>query len=218
MIAFADFGGSDFLGIYATASDTLALVPRSATSQFDEKIERLLGVKVIRTTIAGTNLVGALASMNSHGVVTSGFASAEETADLAREVRVLVIGDKFNAAGNNIVANDKGAIVNPDMNNKSLKQITDTLGVETVRGTVASLKTVGSACIANNNGALCHPEVTEAELTVIEEVLKVKAKIGTVNYGIPLVGACLLSNSRGALTGSSTTPIELGRIEDALGV
>ena len=128
------------------------------------------------------------------------------------------MGDKFNAAGNNIVANDKGAVVNPDMSNKSLKQITDALGVEAVKGTVASLKTVGSACVANNNGALCHPEVTEEELTVLEEVLKVKARIGTVNYGIPLVGACLLSNSRGVLTGSNTTPIELGRIEDALGV
>ena len=218
MIAFADFGGSNFLGIYAAASDKLALVPRSATSQFDEKIERSLGVKVIRMTIAGTNLVGALASMNSHGVVTSGFATAEETAGLAKEVRVLTMGDKFNAAGNNIVANDKGAVVNPDMSNKSLKQITDALGVEAVKGTVASLKTVGSACVANNNGALCHPEVTEEELTVLEEVLKVKARIGTVNYGVPLVGACLLSNSRGVLTGSNTTPIELGRIEDALGV
>ncbi len=218
MIAFADFGGSNFLGIYATASDNIALVPRTATKQFDEKIERSLKVRVIHTTIAGTNLIGALASINSNGVVTSGFATSEETSALAKEVNLLTVGDKVNAAGNNIVANDKGAIVNPDMSNKSVKQISEVLGVEAVKGTVATLKTVGSACVANNKGALCHPEVTDSELDLIENVLRVKARIGTVNYGIPLVGACLLSNSAGVLTGNNTTPIELGRIEDALGV
>jgi translation initiation factor 6 len=189
-----------------------------STRQFTEKVERSLQVAVVQTTIAGTNLVGAMVAMNTRGIVASRFTTEEERGRLSKGSSFLALSDKFNAAGNNIVVNDRGAVVNPDMTNKSLRQISDVLGVEAVKGTVAGLKTVGSACIANNNGALCHPEITDAEIKLIEDVLKVKAKIGTVSYGVPLVGACLLSNSKGALTGSSTTPIEIGRIEDALGV
>lgn len=218
MIAFADFGGSSFLGIYATASNRLALLPPSADGRFASKVEQLLGVKVVYTTIAGTNLVGALTTINSNGIVTSGFATQEEAARLGKDLAVLRIADRFNAAGNNIVANDRGAVINPDMSGKSLKQVSEVLDVEVVKGTVAGLKTVGSACVANDRGALCHPEVTEEELKLIEGVLRVRARIGTASYGVPLVGACILSNTKGALTGSSTTPIEIGRIEDALGV
>lgn len=218
MIAFADFSGSSFLGIYAAASNRLALVPPASDRRFASKVEELLRVKVVHTTIAGTNLVGALTTLNSNGLVTSGFATQSEAEKLRNDIGVLTIADKFNAAGNNIVANDRGALINPDMSNKSLKQISEILKVEVVKGTVAGLRTVGSACVANNNGALCHPAVTEDELKLIEGVLKVKARIGTASYGVPLVGACILSNSNGALTGSSTTPIEIGRIEDALGV
>lgn len=218
MIAFADFSGSSFLGIYTTASNRLALIPPSSDTRFAAKVEEMLRVKVVHTTIAGTSLVGALTTLNSHGLVTSSFATQSEAEKLRDDIGVLRLGDRFNAAGNNIVANDRGALINPDMSNKSLKQISEILKVEVVKGTVAGLKTVGSACLANSNGALCHPAVTEEELRLIEDVLKVKARIGTASYGVPLVGACILSNSNGALIGNSTTPIEIGRIEDALGV
>lgn len=218
MIAFADYGGSNFLGIYGTASDSIALIPPNSGQQFTSQVERLLKVKVLITTIAGTNLVGALSRMNSNGLVTSGFTTQAEASKLKKEINLLTLADRFNATGNNLVANDRGAVANPDMSNKSIKQIADILGVETVKGTVAGLKTVGSVCVANNNGFLCHPEVSDDELRVLEDVLKVKGKIGTASYGVPFVGACLLSNTKGGLTGSNTTPIELGRIEDALGI
>lgn len=218
MIAFADFGGSNFLGIYGTASDSIALIPPNASRQFSSQVERLLQVRVLNTTIAGTNLVGALSRMNANGLVTSGFTTQGEASRLRKEVNLLTLADRFNAIGNNLVANDRGALANPDMSNKSVKQISEVLGVETVKGTVAGLKTVGSVCVANNYGVLCHPEISDDELKLLEDVLKVKAKIGTASYGVPFVGACLLSNSKGGLTGSDTTPIELGRIEDALGI
>ncbi|MBX8631767.1 MAG: translation initiation factor IF-6 [Thermoplasmata archaeon] len=216
MIAFADLGGSNFLGIYGAASERMVVLPPNTKESTAEKARRLLKVDVFLTTVAGTNLIGALMAMNSVGAVVSGFISENEAGVLQRQCKILVLKDKFNAAGNNIIANDHGAIINPDMSNKTVRLIEDVLGVEASKGTVAGLKTVGSACVANNKGALCHPEITEAELKHLEEVLKVKVKIGTANYGMPLVGACILANTHGALTGSNTTPIEMGRIEDAL--
>ncbi len=218
MIAFADFGGSNFLGIYAAASDKLALIPPSTKEQTHRKVQRFLGVEPLQTTLGGTNLIGALAVVNSNGAVLTGFATASELERIETRIPAARLSDKFNAAGNNIVANDKGAIINPDIGSRAMKQISDVLGVDVERGTIAGLKTVGSACAANNSGAVCHPEITEHELSLVQDVLKVSAKIGTANYGTPLVGACLLVNTNGALTGSDTTPIEIGRIEDALGI
>jgi translation initiation factor 6 len=218
MIAFADVGGSNYLGIYGTVCDRLVIMPPGTKPQTSEKARKLLDAEVLLSTIAGTSLIGALVAMNSIGAVVSGFITEAELAQIRLRSPTLVLKDKFSAAGNNIVANDHGALVNPEMSNKTVKQIAETLGVEAAKGTIAGLKTVGSACVANNSGVLCHPEITEDELRLLESVLKVKAKIGTANYGVPLVGACVLANSRGALTGNNTTPIEIGRIEDALKV
>lgn len=216
MIAFADFGGSNFLGIYAAASDKLVIIPPLTKEQTYQKIQKFLQVEPLQTTLGGTNLIGALAAINSNGAVLTGFATATELEQIESRIPAATLRDRFNAAGNNIVANDSGAIVNPDIGGRALRQIADVLGVDVEKGTIAGLKTVGSACTANNSGVLCHPEVTEQELSLVKDVLKVSAKIGTANYGTPLVGACILANTKGALTGSSTTPIEIGRIEDAL--
>jgi translation initiation factor 6 len=218
MISFAELGGSNYLGIYGAASDSFAIVPKRTPPHVVQKVSQVLGVEVIEATIAGTNLIGSLVVINSHGAVISNNATEEEEKVLSSSINVTEIADRFNAVGNNIVANDHGAIVNPDMSNRALKQISEALNVEAVKGTIGGLKTVGSACVANNKGALCHPEITDEELEVVEDVLKVKAMIGTANYGVPLVGACLLVNSNGCLTGNSTTPIEMGRMEDALGL
>ena len=218
MIAFADFGGSNFLGIYAAASDNVVIIPPSTKEQTYQKVKEFLQAEPLQTTLGGTNLIGALAAINSNGAVLTGFATASELERIESRIPAATLRDRFNAAGNNIVANDRGAIVNPDIGSRAIRQIADVLGVDVERGTIAGLKTVGSACTANNSGVLCHPEVTEQELKLVKDVLKVNAKIGTANYGTPLVGACLLANTRGGLTGSRTTPIEIGRIEDALGI
>lgn len=218
MIAFAELGGSSYLGVYASASDRYAVIPKNTPPAVKERVSSVLGVSVIETTVAGTMLIGSLIAMNSNGAVVSNYVTEDEERLIRRNINTCQISDRYNAAGNNIVANDRGAIVNPDMSGKAIRKISDALGVEVVKGTIAGLKTVGSACAASNRGALCHPETTEEEQRLLEDVLKVKAMIGTANYGVPLVGACLLANSNGCLTGAPTTPIELGRMEDALGV
>jgi len=78
------------------------------------------------------------------------------------------------------------------------------------------VNTVGSACVATNRGVLCHPKTSEDELEMLASLFGVPAAIGTLNYGVARVGACMIANSKGAAIGSKSTPIELGRVEDAL--
>ncbi len=110
-----------------------------------------------------------------------------------------------------------GAIVHPGFDAETAREISSALGVRVERGTVAGLKTVGSAAVATNKGALCHPHVRPAEIEILKEVLQVPVSTTTANYGTAQVGACIVANTRGALVGNRTTPIEMGRIEEGLG-
>src|SRR3989442_3880997 len=53
-------------------------------------------------------------------------------------------------------------------------------------------------------------------MEVVKSTLRVPVVITTANYGAAQVGACMVANSHGAVVGSRTTPIELGRMEEGL--
>ena len=121
------------------------------------------------------------------------------------------------AVGNDILVNDHGAFVHPDLTAKSIKIIKDTLDVPVTKGTIAGLPTVGMAAVVTNKGCLCHPKITDAEKAVLQDVFNVEVMIGTVNHGFPMIGSGLVANTKGAIIGDQTTGIEMGRIEEALG-
>lgn len=211
-----DIEGNPYIGVYCHANEDFALVPRILSEKTVNQIESALDVEVIRTTIAGSSLIGVLASINSYGVVVSNFADEKELEPLKDRINILYIPDVLNAVGNNILVNDKLALVNPDYKNDTIKHIADTFNVEVMRHNVAGIKTVGSVAVVTNKGLLCHPHTSENELEKLKQFFGMDAAIGTANYGSSLVGACIVANTKGAIVGSTTTPIELGRIEDAL--
>lgn len=216
MLRLGDINGNPYVGVYCAASEVLAIVPDSVEPKVSKDIGRTLDVPVVRTTIAGATVVGALVAMNSNGVIVTNFAEQAELARLPRQLRAARMEEKINAAGNNILANDRAALVHPSASPYTLRMIEDVLGVEVKRGRVAGIDTVGSACIATSKGVLCHPRTTEDELKEISGLFKVPAAVATLNYGTPYLGACAVANSKGAYIGSRSTPIELGRLEDGL--
>jgi translation initiation factor 6 len=157
-----------------------------------------------------------LVSMNSYGAVVSNMATRAEVEYLSSFLPVFKIEDRVNASGNNLLVNDYGCVANPDLSPKTIKRVEETLLVEVVQASVAEHKTVGSTCTVTNKGVLCHPSTAIEEMALLRDVLKVPAAIGTLNSGAPLVGACLVANTKGAVVGNKSTPIELGRVEDAL--
>lgn len=216
MLKLSSYNGVEFLGVYCRTNESLAFVPNDSDPSFLSDFEEVLSVKAGRTTIAGTNLIGALVAMNSYGAVFTSLAADFEMEVFSNHMKVARVDDKLNAVGNNILVNDNGAIVNPEVEDATLRLIERTLQVECVRATLAGHKTVGSACIATNKGVLCHPETKRSEFDLIRSVLKVAPAIGTLNYGSPMLGASIVANSKGGIVGFRSTPIELGRVEDAL--
>jgi len=212
------FGGSPYLGVYLRVGDSFAIVPLDTPGAVERDLERLLRVPVVRTTVSDCEVVGALVAANSRGIVVGSEPDKRERDALERVAPVTVVPHRQNAMGNNVLANDVGALVHPEFSTDAVGEIGRALGVPAQRGTVAGLGTVGMAGVATNRGAIVHPKTTEKEAAFLGQLLGVPVHRSTANFGVPIVGACLVANSRGILAGRPTTPVEVVHLQDGLGI
>jgi translation initiation factor 6 len=210
------YGGSPYLGVYLKANEHTALAPSAVPRGLARDVERLLGVRVIHSNLLDTEVVGAFIAMNSHGLVVGDDLSTEELGLLEGVGRVAVVHHRQNAMGNNVLANDNGALVHPEFSADAVEKIGRALGVPAERGTLAGLGTVGMAGIATNKGVVVHPKTTEGEAQVVRDLLGVPVHRSTANFGVPVVGACLVANSRGMIVGRPTTPVEIVHLQEGL--
>jgi len=212
------FGGSPYLGVFLRVGERTALAPPSISASLERELERVLGVTTVRTTVDDSEVVGALVAGNSRGFVVGDLLDSVERKALEAVARVTVVRHRLNAMGNNVLANDSGALVHVEFSNEAVASIERALGVPVERGTVAGLATVGMAGIATNKGVVLHPKATEGEAAKVREVLGVPVHRSSANFGVPVVGACLVANSRGVLVGRPTTPVEIVHIQEGLGI
>lgn len=218
MLRRINLTGNPNLGVYISVTDQLAIVPFNFPDMMEDSIKEALEVDVVRTTISGSNLCGALSCGNSKGIIVSPYTLDKEI-DLLEDIglNVAKIPDKYTAVGNIIAANDHGAIVSPLLSEKSIDIIEENLDIRVERSEIAGFNIIGSLLTVTNKGALVHRETSQSEIKFIENVFKVEADIGTVGQGINLVGACSIANSYGAIVPENTTGPEMARIEEALG-
>lgn len=212
-----DFHENPNVGVYCRVNDTVGFIRKGLSKKIKNQISEALDVSLVELTIADTNIIGSLLVCNSHGVVATDLVDTPNIKLINEQgFDLCVITDVFNAAGNDLLVNDKGGLVHPDLDDELVTEIESTLKISLRKGTIAGLKTVGMAATVTNKGLLCHPKVTDEEKKVLEDVFDVPVMIGTVNHGVPLIGSGLIANSKGAVVGSATTGIEMGRIEEAL--
>jgi len=207
--------GSPLIGLYVKVNEEYALVGVE-DKKLIEALRSELDVKVIVTTIAGSELVGALVALNSRGVVVSSLATEKEIEKIRKHMDVKIINTPMTCFGNNLCINDKGGIAHPEMNQEIIDEISDFLGINISRGTIGGIKTVGMAAVITNRGGLANPNINEWELKKVEEVMGVEVLTGTVNFGNDMVGSSLIANSKGYVVGRDTTGFELGVVEEAL--
>ena len=212
-----DFNENPNVGVFCRANENIAFIRRKLSKEIKEKISTTLDVKLVELNIADASIIGSLLAFNSYGAVVTDFIDDENLKNIQNQgLKVSVISDRLNAAGNDILVNDFGGLVHPNLENKTLKIIEETFNVPAIKGTIGSLNTVGMAAVVTNKGLLCHPKVTEDEKSNLEKIFNVNVMIGTINHGVPLIGSGLVANTKGAIVGNLTTGIELGRIDEAL--
>jgi translation initiation factor 6 len=212
--------GSASIGVYSLANDLVVVIPKMVPLEKAERTAEWLKVKLVHTSISGSVLIGAFACANSNGILLPNSVREEELAVIKSlfEGNMTVMETKKTAYGNLVLANDKGAVVDPRSKEPEIRQIADTLGVEAVPSEIAGLPYVGALAVATNKGVLAHPLLKDEERKVLEDVFKVPVDVGTINCGIPYVGTGLLGNSHAAVAGSMTTGPEMFIIGNALDV
>jgi translation initiation factor 6 len=211
------FGGDPNIGLFCRVLEEIAIVPPEAPDEFCQAIRGALDVDLVRTTIQGSAIVGALVAGNSRAVVVSGLATPDEVRALEDYREVYRLEGTMNAAGNVILANDRFAAVHPEMEPEVIDEVKSHLGVEVTRVTLGGVKTVGMAGYATNRGVLVHARATPKEIGRLEAVTDLPIGTGSVNMGTGLVGTGLLANSRGFIAGIATSGFELGRMADVFG-
>ena len=212
--------GSASIGVYALATENIAIIPRMVPKEKAQEYVDWLKVKLIYTSIGGSVLAGALVCANSSGMLLPNYVREEELIQIRTsfEGNITIMDTKKTAYGNLVLANDKGAVIDPRFKESEIKRISDALGVEAVPTEIAGLPYVGSLAAVTNKGLLAHPLLKDEERKILESVFKVPVDVGTINCGVPYVGTGLLANSHDAVAGSMTTGPEMFIIGNALDV
>jgi translation initiation factor 6 len=207
---------SDFIGVYMRTFEDITYIPVQMDSESESEVGRILGTETQRVMLANSYLIGSMMAGNSNGMVLNSMADKDNLKIGNGSRNILVLKDKVNAIGNDIVTNDHAAIIHRGFSKTSVKKIEDCLGVEVIKTSIGGIKTVGSVSVLTKKGMIVTPTVTEDEIEFLSNLFKVEAKPGTANFGSIYVGSSIVANSTGVLVGTKSTPIEIGRIDEVL--
>ena len=214
-VDIADFSGDCNLGLYGFATEEFLLIPHLKKWVEDRLVENLQA-KPIKTTIAGTDVLGIFAAGNSKGLLLPELVRKAEHQNIKKHIETLVLKGKYTAIGNLVLANDKGCIISDKLKNHKEK-IEEFLGVEASIHSIGGLEIVGSLALATNKGCLVSKLASKDDLNAIEKALHVKADFATVNFGSNFIRPGLIANSKGTILGELTSGPEVQNIIQVLG-
>jgi translation initiation factor 6 len=199
------------IGVYISVNDDFVFLPMGYAQSKAEKLAKYLEVEPLYTAVANTRLMGALMSINNHGVLLPTTAYQDEYDFLKNEtdLEVGVLDSKYTALGNVICTNDKGAIVSPWLSQSDVETIKQVLDVEVVQKRISGLNQVGALMVANNSGGVIHPEADEEDMKMFANVLGIHLEHSTINGGVPFVESGILVNNKAVVVGSMTTGPEI---------
>ncbi len=208
--------GNPHIGLFARVSDRLVAADPSSSPKLGSAL-KAFGLPMLPSTFGGSGLAGIFLAMNSSGAVLPPFCSREETALFKKHgLNTMSLSGSFCAAGNNVAANDFGAIANPEIPRTAIRKMSDCLGVEVVQMRLAGHLTVGSCVVATNRGFAAHNRAGGQELKELQSILRVAGQNCTINAGVPFVSLGLVANSTAALVGEASTGFEAGRVAQSL--
>lgn len=213
-----NFNGNPHIGLLAYCTDKYCLVGRDISDNTLKIMEDVLKVSVHKISIARTNLIGVLLAGNSNKLLVPNIVNKNELKVLEDlKIDYEVIDTKHTALGNNILCNDEGAIINPEIEEDAKEQIEKALQVPVITGKIANLDIVGATCAFNDRSGLIHRDATDKEIDMVEKMLKVTLDIGTLNFGSPFIKSGAIVNKNGFLVGDQTTGPEIQNADYSFG-
>ncbi|KAM0878316.1 hypothetical protein ACQ4PT_034964 [Festuca glaucescens] len=181
------FESSCEIGVFARLTNAYCIVPAGCADSFVSVFETELAdvVPVVKASIGGTRILGRLCVGNKNGLLLPNTTTDQELQHLKDSL--------------------------PDQETEEI--ISDVLGVEVFRQTIAGNILVGSFCAFSNKGGLVHPRTSVEDLEELSTLLQVPLVAGTVNRGSDVIAAGIAVNDWAAFCGSDTTATELSVVE-----
>ena len=219
MAVRVQFEGHDDIGVFSRLTNNYCLVSIGGSENFYSVFESELSdnIPVIHTSIAGIRTVGCLTVGNTKGLLVPHTTTDQELMHLQNslpdKVRVQRVEERLSALGNVIACNDYVALVHPDLDKETTDIISDVLGVEVFKSTIAENLLVGTYATITNRGGLVHPKTSVQSLDELSSLLQIPLTAGTVNRGQPVISAGLVVNDWAAFCGLASTSTELQVIE-----
>ncbi|KAJ3691353.1 hypothetical protein LUZ61_020517 [Rhynchospora tenuis] len=207
------------VGVFSKLTNKYCLVAIGGSESFYSVFESELGgvIPVVKTSIAGTRIVGRMCAGNKNGLLLPHTTTDQELQHIRNclpdEVVVQRVEERLSALGNCVACNDHVALTHPDLDRETEELIADVLGVEVFRQTIAGNILVGSYCVFSNRGGLVHPHTSIEDLDELSTLLQVPLVAGTVNRGSEVIAGGMTVNDWTAFCGSDTTATELSVIE-----
>jgi translation initiation factor 6 len=216
------FENSNEIGVFANLTNTYCLTAFGGSENFYSVFENELPPQfpTVKASIAGTRLVGRMTVGNKNGLLLPNSITDQEAAhirnSLPDEVIIQRTEERLSALGNCIACNDYIALVHPDLDQETEEIISDVLGVEVFRQSIAGNVLIGSYCRFSNQGGIIHPLASIQELDELSAILQVPLVSGTVNRGSTVISSGLIANDWSAFCGLDTTSTEIQVIESIL--
>ncbi len=210
-----NINGSPFLGIFCAVSDKLALVPTSISKKEETEIANALRVKVIKTTIANSSLLGVMAALFDNKIVVGQMIEKSEKKFLEEKGIEIISFREPTAFGNLVAFNENHGIASTLLSKNAVKEMEAFFGVPIEQKDIAGSNLVGACVEVTGKAFIVNPKVNEKEFEFLEKAFGVPGVATTANYGDRFVGNDIVANSFGALIGSITTTHEMIRIDEA---
>mmetsp|Transcript_15087 Transcript_15087/g.19120 ORF Transcript_15087/g.19120 Transcript_15087/m.19120 type:complete len:252 (+) Transcript_15087:142-897(+) len=210
---------SNEVGVFAALTNAYCLTGVSFSENFYSVFESELSdhIPVVHATIGGCRFVGRTTVGNRRGLLVPNTSTDQELQHLRNSlpdsVVVQRVEERLSALGNIVSCNDHVALVHPDIDRETEDVISDVLGVEVFRQTVAGQALVGSYSKFTNQGGMVHPRTTVEDIEELSSLLQVPLVAGTVNRGSDVLGGGMVVNDWSAFVGMDTTSTEVSVIE-----
>lgn len=214
-----NIGGSDYVGAFSTSTDKYIFVGVGLPNNNLDLLKDELKGQIISFSIMGSDLIGLFSKANKNGILlpaTTLDYEINKLKDMKLGINIGLIDTDLNAIGNNILVNDKIALINPDYGIKDIKLIEDVFDVEVIKTTIGNFKTLGANNLMTNKGMVINNDINDEDKESIDSITGFDSVRSTANFGSLGVGISVIANSYGIVSGEKTTGYELERLRQGL--
>lgn len=216
-VKLMDFNGIDSVGLYAYTANKYLLLGREVQEKYVKDLEKTLGVKSERLTIAGTSFINVFMVGEYDKILVPSIIFSREKEILEGLGFKCKVVDTINTClGNNILLGEEKILASIDMEEEVLTEISKFFEKPVEKASLANVNAVSSLVVQNKNGVLASSELSKEEVELIQKALQKDVTTGTINMGSQYIKSGVICNDQGLIVGSTSGGPEITNADEAL--